>query len=112
MEDIGITREHSSWFEWRKGANRDVDGGGCAGVGADREPLATHRFARMIDIDRSLPIPVIELDLGPFSVTEPMLDAIAVDLQDVLASIEPPQVIIDLGPTHHLGSKAISVLVR
>ena len=66
----------------------------------------------MIEIDRSLPIPVIELDLGPFSVTEPMLDAIAVDLLDVLATIEPPQVIIDLGPTHHLGSKAVSVLLR
>jgi anti-anti-sigma regulatory factor len=66
----------------------------------------------MIEIDRSLPIPVLQLDLGPFSVTEPMLDAIAVDLLDVLESLEPPLVILDLGPTHHLGSKAISVLVR
>jgi anti-anti-sigma regulatory factor len=78
-----------------------------------RTPLwRAAKRARMIDIDRNLGIPVIELDLGPFSVTEPMLDAIAVDLLDVLANIDPPLVILDLGPTHHLGSKAISVLVR
>jgi anti-anti-sigma regulatory factor len=66
----------------------------------------------MITIDRSQAIPVIELDLGPFSVTEPMLDAIAIELMEIVTALDPPRVIMDLGPTHHLGSKAISVLVQ
>ena len=65
----------------------------------------------MIDIDRSGDIPVIKLDLGPFSVTETMLDAIGIDLLELVREIERPVVILDLSPTHHLGSKAIGVLL-
>jgi anti-anti-sigma factor len=65
----------------------------------------------MLDVDKTGELPVVRLDLGPFSVTEPMLDAISIELSDVIRSIDPPLLVIDLGPTHHLGSRAVSVLV-
>jgi anti-anti-sigma regulatory factor len=40
-----------------------------------------------------------------------MLEAISIELSDVIRSIDPPLLIIDLGPTHHLGSRAVSVLL-
>ncbi|MEX2185364.1 MAG: STAS domain-containing protein [Pirellulales bacterium] len=66
----------------------------------------------MIDLDTTADVSAITLDLGPFSVTEIMLDSIGVELIEMLADIEPPVVIIDLSPTHHLGSKAVSILVN
>lgn len=66
----------------------------------------------MIDIDRSRRTPVIVLDLGPFTVTEVMLDTIGVDLGDFFRALTPPVAVVDLSPTHHLGSKAVSVLIQ
>ncbi len=66
----------------------------------------------MIDLDTTDDVSAITLDLGPFSVTEMMLDSIGVELIEMLGTIEPPVVIIDLSPTHHLGSKAVSILVN
>jgi anti-anti-sigma regulatory factor len=66
----------------------------------------------MIDLDTTDVVSVVKLDLGPFSVTEMMLDSIGLELIELLRSIEPPVVVVDLAPTHHLGSKAISILVN
>jgi anti-anti-sigma regulatory factor len=66
----------------------------------------------MIDLDTTGDVSVIQLDLGPFSVTEIMLDSIGVELIEMLTSVDPPVVVIDLSPTHHLGSKAVSILVN
>ena len=66
----------------------------------------------MIDRDTTAGVNVIRVDLGPFSVTEMMLDSIGAELIEILATIEPPVVIIDLSPTHHLGSKAVSILAN
>lgn len=66
----------------------------------------------MLDIDRNHPIPIVILDMGPHSVTEPMLDVAAADLVELMTEFEPPWVIIDLVLTVHLTSKAVSVLVQ
>jgi anti-anti-sigma factor len=66
----------------------------------------------MLELDATVATPLVRLDLGPFTVTEPMLDAIRVELLALIASLDPPLLVIDLGPTHHLGSKAVSVLVE
>jgi anti-anti-sigma regulatory factor len=66
----------------------------------------------MLELDTSGDVSVIQLDLGPFSVTKMMLDSIGAELIEVLTSIEPPVVVVDLSPTHHLGSKAVSILVN
>ena len=66
----------------------------------------------MIDLDTSGDVSVIQLDLGPFSVTEIMLDSIGVELVEMLTKLDPPVAVIDLSATHHLGSKAVSILVN
>src|SRR5689334_12441517 len=66
----------------------------------------------MLDIDRSHPIPIVILDMGPHSVTEPMLDVAAADLVELMSEFDPAFVIIDLGPTLHLTSKSVSILVQ
>lgn len=66
----------------------------------------------MIDVDSTADVQIIVLDLGPFTVTEVMLDSISLELDELLARVEPPVMVIDLSPTHHLGSKAVSILVN
>lgn len=66
----------------------------------------------MIDIDWTLQVPVITLDLGPFTVSDAMFDAIGIDLIELTKSIDPPLVVVDLTPTHHLNSRAIALLVQ
>lgn len=66
----------------------------------------------MIDLDASGDVSVIQLDLGPFSVTEVMLDSIGIELIEMISKLQPPVAAIDLSPTHHLGSKAVSILVN
>ncbi len=68
--------------------------------------------AAMIEASFNDDVPVIQLDLGPFTVTEVMLDSIGLELHELLTTIEPPVVVIDLATTHHLGSKAVSILVE
>jgi anti-anti-sigma regulatory factor len=64
----------------------------------------------MIDIEPHGDVLLIQLDLGPFTVTDLILGTIRLEMLEIAQDADPPLMVVDLSPTHHLGATAVRIL--